>query len=54
MSIFNQYLSRYEEAREEELTLQEYLEICKHDRTAYATAPERMLMAIGQPELVDT
>ena len=54
MSIFNQYLSRYEGAKEEELTLQEYLEICKQDRTAYASAPERMLMAIGQPELVDT
>lgn len=34
--------------------MQEYLDICKQDSTAYATAAERMLMAIGEPELVDT
>lgn len=54
MSIFNQYQFRYEEAKEEEFSLQEYLEICKNDPTAYASAAERMLMAIGEPELVDT
>ncbi|UCE89305.1 MAG: PrkA family serine protein kinase, partial [Pseudomonadota bacterium] len=54
MTIFNQYLHRYIESREEELSLQEYLEICKSDPAAYATAAERMLMAIGEPELVDT
>ncbi|MEJ2653446.1 MAG: PrkA family serine protein kinase [Gammaproteobacteria bacterium] len=54
MTIFNQYLSRYVESREEEMTLQEYLELCKQDPTAYASAAERMLMAIGEPELVDT
>jgi len=54
MTIFNQYLNRYVESREEEYTLQEYLDICKNDPTAYATAAERMLMAIGEPQLVDT
>jgi len=54
MSIFDRYLTRYEESREEAYTLQEYLEICKEDRSAYATAAERLLMAIGEPELVDT
>lgn len=54
MSIFDNYLSRYEGAREEELSLQEYLDICKTDPSAYATAAERLLMAIGEPELVDT
>ncbi len=54
MSIFNRYLSRYEQGREEVLSLQEYLEICKNDPSAYATAAERLLMAIGEPELVDT
>ena len=29
-------------------------ELCKTDRSAYATAAERMLMAIGSPELLDT
>ncbi len=54
MSIFSAYQSRYEAGREEELSVQEYLELCKNDRSAYATAAERMLMAIGEPELVDT
>jgi serine protein kinase len=54
MSIFNHYLSRYERSREEVLSLQEYLELCKNDPSAYATAAERLLMAIGEPELIDT
>lgn len=54
MSIFNAYQARFEAAREEEMSVQEYLDLCKTDRSAYATAAERMLMAIGEPELVDT
>jgi serine protein kinase len=54
MSIFNAYQARFEAAREEEMSIQEYLELCKTDRAAYATAAERMLMAIGEPELIDT
>jgi len=54
MSIFNHYLERYESIQEEELTIQEYLELCKNDRSAYASPAERMLMAIGDAELVDT
>jgi serine protein kinase len=54
MSIFSHYQTRYEEAKEEELSIQEYLDLCKKDPSAYATAAERMLMAIGEPTLVDT
>ena len=54
MSIFSHYQTRYEVTQEEEYTLQEYLEICKNDPSAYASAPERMLKAIGEPELIDT
>jgi len=54
MSIFNAYQARFEAAREEEMSLQDYLELCRADRMAYATAAERMLAAIGEPELVDT
>ena len=54
MNIFQNYASRYERTREEEYLLQEYLEICKRDRLAYASAAERMLAAIGEPELLDT
>ena len=54
MSIFNAYQARFEAAREEEMSLQSYLELCRTDSMAYATAAERMLCAIGEPELVDT
>ena len=36
------------------MSLEEYLALCKSDPGVYASAPERMLMAIGEPELVDT
>lgn len=52
--IFSHYSARYDRTREEELTIQEYLELCKREPAAYASAAERMLMAIGSPELVDT
>jgi len=54
MSIVQHFKDRYETTQEEEYTLEEYLEICKKDPAAYATAAERMLLAIGEPEPVDT
>ena len=54
MSIFARYQSRYEALQEEELSVQEYLDVCKNDPTTYASVAERMLLAIGEPELVDT
>lgn len=54
MSIFERYQARYEASREEVLSLDEYLQLCKEDPSAYAGAAERLLMAIGQPQLVDT
>ncbi|MEQ5814016.1 PrkA family serine protein kinase [Marinobacter sp. NFXS11] len=54
MSILQHFKDRYESTQEEEYSLEEYLEICKKDPTAYATAAERMLIAIGEPEFVDT
>ncbi len=54
MSIFSHYQDRYEKTQEEELSIQEYLDLCKQDPSVYATAAERMLKAIGEPELIDT
>ena len=54
MKIFDNYAARYERTREDEFSLQEYLELCKKDKLTYASASERMLAAIGEPELVDT
>lgn len=37
-----------------EMTMEEYLELCKTDKMAFANAAERMLAAIGDPEVIDT
>ncbi|MDG3088393.1 PrkA family serine protein kinase [Vibrio hannami] len=54
MSIFDHYQARYEAAKDEELTLQEFLTLCQEDKSAYANAAERLLLAIGEPEMIDT
>ncbi|MGB5773197.1 MAG: PrkA family serine protein kinase, partial [Sedimenticolaceae bacterium] len=54
MSIFERYQSRYESAREEVMSLDEYLALCKNDPMAYAGPAERLLAAIGDPEVINT
>ena len=54
MSIFNHYQSRYELKQQEEFSLQEYLDLCKAEPSTYASAAERLLLAIGEPEVIDT
>jgi serine protein kinase len=53
-SVLSRFKARYEARQEEEYSLQDYLELCRRDRSAYASAAERMLLAIGEPELLDT
>jgi serine protein kinase len=48
------YTKKYIDNKEEELSLDEYLELCRTDPSAYANPAERLLMAIGQPEVIDT
>ncbi|MCH7342828.1 PrkA family serine protein kinase [Pelomonas sp. CA6] len=54
MDVISHFAARYERSKVEELTLEEYLDECKRNPLAYATAPERMLQAIGEPQMVDT
>lgn len=54
MDVVRNFLTRYEQTREEELSLEEYLDLCKSNPLVYATAAERMLAAIGDPEVFDT
>ena len=54
MSIFARYQGRFQAAQEEEMSIQDYLDLCKRDRSAYASVAERMLLAIGEPETIDT
>src|SRR5215210_8875915 len=52
--LFANFLRSYEAYRETDMSLGEYLEGCRDDPTMYASAPERLLAAIGEPELIDT
>ncbi len=54
MSVIDHYSARFERTREEELSLEEYLAECKRNPLAYASAAERMLKAIGEPQVIDT
>src|SRR5437667_6494858 len=44
----------YESEKETEMSLEDYLKACAREPMAYASAPERMLAAIGEPQLIDT
>ncbi|MGH7213048.1 MAG: PrkA family serine protein kinase, partial [Acetobacteraceae bacterium] len=52
--LFTSYTRSYEGRREAELTLGEFLGGCRDDPMMYASAPERMLAAIGEPEMIDS
>ncbi len=53
-NVFNHFRQRYVENQQEEMSLLDYLELCKQDPAAYANPAERLLMAIGEPEMIDT
>ncbi len=53
-TLIDAFRSSYSATQEEEMALEDYLELCKRDPSAYASAAERMLAGIGEPELVDT
>ncbi len=52
--VFNTLVRSFEARRETEMSLSEYLEACRSDPMLYANATERLLAAIGEPEIVDT
>lgn len=54
MGVFEHYQERFDAAQQEELSLSEYLDLCRDEPGTYATAAERLLMAIGEPVFVDT
>ena len=54
MSLFDRFQNRYTTNQQDEMSIQEYLELCRRDQSVYASVAERMLKAIGEPEVVDT
>ena len=54
IDLLERYKTRYSESQDEEMSIEDYLNLCKRDQSAYASAAERMLAAIGEPEIIDT
>jgi serine protein kinase len=52
--LFSRSQQSYESQRQQEMPLLDYLELCKRDPMAYASAAERLVAAIGEPQVVDT
>src|SRR6185437_2195510 len=53
-SPFGLFAKLYDSQKETEMSLEDYLKSCSREPLAYANAAERMLAAIGEPEMVDT
>ena len=52
--VFSLFSRLYEGEKETEMSLEDYLKSCAREPMAYASAAERMLVAIGEPKLIDT
>ncbi|MEJ0066210.1 MAG: PrkA family serine protein kinase [Caulobacteraceae bacterium] len=52
--VFDLYSSLFESRKQTEMSLRDYLTLCRETPTTFANAAERMLTAIGEPEVVDT
>lgn len=52
--LFDKFSQTYSKQRQEEMSLEDYLNGCKNDPMMYASAAERLLKAIGEPTIVDT
>lgn len=52
--LLNNYRDHYSKEALEEMSFFQYLDKAKEDSNYYSTAAERMLKAIGEPELIDT
>ncbi len=54
MDVLEKHATRHSRTQDQLMTLLEYLEECKRNPLAYASASERMLKAIGEPKTIDT
>lgn len=52
--ITDLFKTNWSEFKQEKMSITEYLDLCKTNSLAYATSPERMVLAIGEPTKVDT
>lgn len=52
--LFSDFKRKFDERRQTEMSIEDYLIGCRKAPLMYATAAERLLAAIGEPEIVDT
>src|SRR6266498_792219 len=53
-SLFNAFVRSFEARSETDMSIAEYLESCRGDPMRYANSAERLLAAIGEPQMIDT
>ena len=53
-SLFNAFARSFEARSQSDMSMAEYLESCRGDPMRYANAAERLLAAIGEPQMIDT
>src|SRR5215467_6592646 len=53
-SLFNAFARSFEARSDVDMSMTEYLESCRGDPMRYANAAERLLAAIGEPQMIDT
>ncbi|CAA7615265.1 conserved hypothetical protein; putative nucleoside triphosphate hydrolase domain [Magnetospirillum sp. LM-5] len=52
--VFTHYARSYEGRKDVEMSLADYLDLCRSDPITTASVAERMIAAIGEPEIIDT
>src|ERR1019366_1976822 len=53
-SLFTAFVRSFEARSESDISMAEYRESCRGDPMRYANAAERLLAAIGEPQMIDT
>jgi serine protein kinase len=54
VDVFDLYSSLFDSRKQTEFSLRDYLNLCREDPATYANAAERMIAAIGEPEIINT
>ncbi|MEV5032886.1 PrkA family serine protein kinase [Sphingobium sp. LMC3-1-1.1] len=52
--LFSSFTRKFDDRRQAEMSIEDYLLGCRNDPLMHASAPERLLAAIGEPEIIDT
>ena len=54
LDVFDAFSESYQKVKQEAMSLRDYLLAAREDPMMYASAAERMLEVIGEPEMIDT